>query len=393
MAHISPPSDPDPYLNILPPHLGGHITEPIPLYYPEADPSFDVNRENERAMHTMATFLETAWNPRAGIMGKKGMQGRSFLLYGPSSSGKNSTARQVAAALSLPYTERTIKNHTRIQDLIGSVVLETDPVSGATVSRARLGPIGLALVSGQVVGINELHKAPPHTQGALQTIIEDGYIEIEGTEAGAHRIPVHPSSVVVCTMNQGVEGSMDRPESAPLARMVAVKIDEPSLEEEARRVLGNMRALFAGLGSPDSPNQATQGGDDNGEAAKAERRAEVLGRSYRNKGGGELQIGEEDVRVATGFFRAVRQLASDRSIGRRSPSIVSPGSRELERFVHTVAVTGDPLFAAEQLKIYCDSGPNFREQWDLVLQSMEPFYGRDGQALNRRQAGQAPVTV
>jgi MoxR-like ATPase len=381
MAHLTPPADPDPFLTALPAYLGGGLDEPIPIYYETPSPTFDVNQENERALHTIATFLSTAWNPKAGM---QGTQGRAFLLYGPPGGGKNSVGKEIAAALALPYAQRNLNSDTRMADEIGAVVLEADPLTGATVSRARLGPIGLPLVAGGVVCINELQKAPPHTQSALQSILEDGYIEIKGTEAGAFRIPIHPSSVVICTMNQGVEGSTDRPEAAPLARMVPIKIDDPPLVEEARRVLGNLRGTF---------NLSPGTDQDAGLAAKEARRQEVLGKSYANHGVSLGDLSLEDVTTATSFIRAVRQLAADRAIGRRSQSVVSPGPRELERFVHTVAVTGDPHFAAEQLKIYCDAGPSFQDQWNLVMQTMEPFYGRDGQAANRRRNGQAPVQV
>ena len=56
----------------------------------------------------------------------------------------------------------------------------------------------------------------------------------------------------------------------------------------------------------------------------------MLARDYRNH---PVEVRLEDVEAATGFFRAVRQLANDRAIGRRSPSVVAPGGRELERFI------------------------------------------------------------
>ena len=116
------------------------------------------------------------------------------------------------------------------------------------------------------------------------------------------------------------------------------------------------------------------------------RRQEVLARDYRNQ---PVQVTLEDVEAATGFFRAVRQLANDRAIGRRSPSVVAPGGRELERFMHTLAVTHDLDAALGQLDIYCDSGPNHKEQWELVREQAKLFYGADGQARTRP----APVQV
>ena len=45
--------------------------------------------------------------------------------------------------------------------------------------------------------------------------------------------------------------------------------------------------------------------------------------------------------------------------------------------------------ALGQLDIYCDSGPNHKEQWDLVREQAKLFYGADGQARTRP----APVQV
>ena len=86
----------------------------------------------------------------------------------------------------------------------------------------------------------------------------------------------------------------------------------------------------------------------------------------------------------------MRELARRRDIGLRSPHVCEPTPREAERFLATVEATGDPRYALEQLKVYCDQGENFAEQWALVEQAFEPFYGRDGQAVNRRDAGAAP---
>ncbi len=369
-AHIAPPGPSDPYLTALPPELGGQLTEPIPFYYQEVDPAFDVNTQNEPALARVASFLQAAWSPETQA---RGTQGRAFLFYGPPGTGKNSAARQIAAALTMPYREFTVDADTRMSDLIGTVVLEEGP-HGGTVSRARLGPLGVALATGQIVCLNELQKLAKGKQSKLQPIIEDGVIELEGgPEVGSMRIPVHPNTVFVATMNQGVEGGVDRPEAAPLARLVPCRIDEPSVDEEARRVLGNLRALYG------------QAPDDTGATAKEARRQEVLARDYQNH---PLQVALEDVTAATGFFRAVRQLANDRAIGRRSPSVVAPGGRELERFVHTLAVTGDLDAALGQLDIYCDSGPAHKEQWELVKEQARLFYGADGGARTRSAPAQ-----
>jgi hypothetical protein len=194
LRHVEPIAAPDPYLMAVDSKLSGHRTDPLPQYYQSLDPNYEVSTDSEKAIRTVAASLQIAWNPDPAKR-LKGTQFRSFAFGGTSGTGKNTTARQIAAGLNLPYYELTSHKDTSLQEEVGQTVLTRE--GGATVSKAQLGKLGQAAASGSVICVNELVKASPGILGSLQTMMKDGYIEIAGTEAGMSggRIPVHPSTL------------------------------------------------------------------------------------------------------------------------------------------------------------------------------------------------------
>ena len=201
LQHVKPPEAPDPFLSWLDGNLGGQRAEPLPLHYEEIDPNFDVGASAEKALRIVSTSLQIAWDggrPKA----LRGTHMRVFGFAGTAGTGKNTTARQIAASLGLPYYETTLHRDTSLQEEIGQTVLQDGT------SMPRLGPLGQAAAAGGVICINELVKANPGTLGALQRMMEDGVFEVQGTEAGmaAKEIPVHPATVFICTWNPGYDG-------------------------------------------------------------------------------------------------------------------------------------------------------------------------------------------
>jgi MoxR-like ATPase len=376
LKHVKPPEAPDPYLSRLDPSLGGQRAEPLPLHYEEIDPSYDVGASAERALRIVSSSLQIAWDPNRK-KGLRGTQMRVFGFAGTAGTGKNTTARQIAAALGLPYYETTLHRDTSLQEEIGQTVLHDGT------SMPKLGPLGQAAAAGGVICINELVKANPGTLGALQRMMEDGVFEVQGTEAGmaAKEIPVHPSTVFICTWNPGYDGSSDRPDAALLSRIPTIRMDAPDIKDETRRLLGSLEALFgAGSGGPDGTDgKATQ--------QKQERRQEILGRDYAITGNAPSP---ERVEIAVRFVRDLRNLAQTRQIGASSRHLLEPTPREALHFAAMCEATGDPLLALEQFKIYCDSGEGYDEQFKLVQQIFKRYYGEDGQALNRRANGDGP---
>lgn len=374
-------SAPDPFLSRVPAHIGGQLYQPLAEHIPELDPNFELNQQAKSILHTMSAALQI------GAGKPKSNWSRSFGLYGPPGTGKNTLARQLAASIQtvdadgkitqgLSYTEANITPESSMSELIGTTVLETDPSSGSTISRARLGKIGLAAAMGSVICINEIVRSPKLAT-SLQSMIEDGEIQIDSPEQGLIRIPVHPSTIFVCTWNPGYEGDAERPAAAPLSRMIPLRLDYPSLEEQAQRV-----DAFLG----------TINGDAAGPDEREQRRKEIIAKDYSVPA--RIEASQDEILVATRFFNEVQRLAGggvgEKMIGLNSATSTAPGPRELGRFVALGKTIGWEQ-ALETLKITCDQDDQFESQWQLVRERFEAHFGSDAEALKRQQAGQSPA--
>jgi hypothetical protein len=344
----------DPYLSEVDPTLGGDRFDPLPQYYQELDENYEIDDSSRKAIRGVGAALTVAWNPDPRKR-PRGTQFRAFCFAGTSGTGKNTTARQVAAGLNLPYYELTLNKDTSPQEEIGQTVLTTDPQTGATVSRAQLGKLGQAAASGAVICINELVKANPGTLGALQTMMEDGYVEIAGTEAGMKggRIPVHPNTVFIGTFNPGYEGAGMRPDHALLSRMQTFVMNAPSVEEQSRRLDKELSRMF-----------------------------------------GEKTVSPNLTKATAAFIADVQKLATPSltqgaKIAASSPHPAAPTPREAVRFATLAHTTGDPLLALEGFKVFCDAGESFDDEWAQIQLAFDRHFGSDGQAVARLDAGKA----
>lgn len=317
---------PDLYLDNVPKEWGGQLATPLP----ENIPAWKSDEEYE-----MGAQERTIYNIIALMLRKKSKKptNRSFGLYGPAGTGKNTIARMLAASLKtddgkqgLPYYEINITPDTDIAQAIGEVVLTTDE-NGATVSRVRLGPIGQAAAGGGVVAINEIVRSPKLAT-ALQSIIEDGEITIPTPEGGMHKVPVHPSAIFIATWNPGYEGDADRPAQAFLSRITALPLNYPSKEEQIKR----LKAYFEEAGQSVPP--------------------------------------ENILEAAVGFWNDLFQLTGgggqSAQIGAFSPTRTTPGPRELGRFVELGSRLGWEE-ALLTLQIICDQDSEYRDTQISVL--------------------------
>lgn len=368
---------PDPYWSNMPEELGGPRTTPAREYIPQIDPNYEINRQAEHIMRAMSASLQLASRSP-----KHSQKFRTFGLYGGAGTGKNTLAAQLAASIKtvdaegnvtqgLDYTEITITEQTLVADAIGTTILTTDPVSGATVSRPKLGKIGEAALTGGVNCINEIVRNPKLTT-AFQPLIEDGVIEIESAEAGKVRIPVHPATVFVFTWNPGFEDDPDRPGQAPLSRMDTFRLDAPTLDESKRRAA----AFFNALDGQDAPSTDNE-----------QRRQDILKASYAIPS--TITPTGRELDAATNFWNDIRMHAiggvGEQDLGKTSPTSTAPGPRELQRFVALDKALGnDWKQAATVFDIVCDQDPSlFPEQKRLIMEHFILHFGEDGQALSR----------
>ena len=369
---------PDPYLLNVPEGVGGQLQQPLEEFIPMPDPNFEINDQTEKIMASISSQMQLGAN-------KDRMSWtRAIGLYGPPGTGKNTIARQVAASVKtvdaegnlsqgMNYVEANITPESSMQELIGTTVLEKDPETGSTISRTKLGKIGLAAAMGSVVCINEIVRNPKLAT-ALQSMLEDGEIQIDSPEQGLIRIPVHPSSVFVMTWNPGYEGDAERPGQAPLSRMMPLRMDHASADEQARRV----ESFFASVR-----------GDSVEVDSIGARRKEILAKSYSVPK--DITPTAEEIKASVRFFGEVTSLTGggvgDRQIGLNSDSPTGPGQRQLNRFIALGKSVGwnDAL---ETLKISCDQDDQYEPQWRLIRERFEAHFGTDGDALSRAAPGQ-----
>jgi hypothetical protein len=373
---------PDPYLSAVPESVGGNRRTALHEDIPAPDPHFEVNEQTERILRVMSATLQ------AGAGKKNNTWSRAFSVYGPPGTGKNSLARQLAASVKvvdeagnetqgISYTEVNITPQTSIEEAIGTTILTKDPQSGQTVSRAQLGKIGLAAAMGSVICVNEIVRNPKLAT-ALQSMLEDGEIQINSPEAGLIRIPVHPSTVFVMTWNPGLEGDAERPAKAPLERTIPLHLGAPTEAEQIRR----LESFFTQFDDKPS-NSSASGGNE-------QRRKEILAKNYAIDTN-DLTLSDAEKSAAVRFFKQINEIAGEQmdnqQIGTNSSMPTGPGPRQLSRFAMLGKTVGWKE-ALETLRICCDQDDGFASQWAIVSKHFETFFGRDGQGLSRTQPQQ-----
>ena len=337
LAAVTLPA-PDLYLENVPKEWGGQRFEPLDENVPSLNPDYEMGKQEKAIFNVVGAMLKRSAGGKPG----DSPWNRSFGLYGPAGTGKNTIARQIAASLKtedgkqgVPYYEVNVTPDLDIAQAIGEVVLTTDE-GGATVSRVRLGPIGLLASSGGVLAVNEIVRSPKLAT-ALQSIIEDGELSIPTPEGGSVKIPVHPSAVFFSTWNPGYEGDADRPAQAPLSRMTSFKLDYPSKKEQADRV----KAFFRKNGD-EPPDDATI----------------TAGVDYWN-----------ELRVLTGGTGQEPQL------GMISPTPTTPGPRELSRFL-TLGKDVGWENAMRTVEVICDQNEDlFPTQRAILHERFEAIFG------------------
>lgn len=324
---------PDLYLDNVPAEWGGQRAIPLPENVPELNTEYEMGQQERTIFNLMAMQLRKK---------SKKPTNRAFGLYGPAGTGKNTIARMLAASLKcddgkqgLPYYEVNITPDMDIAQAIGEVILTTDE-HGNTVSRVELGPIGKVAASGGVVAINEIVRSPKLAT-ALQSIVEDGEIAIPSPEGGTYKVPVHPSAIFIATWNPGYEGDADRPAQAFLSRILAMPLEYPSKEEQKRRV----RAYFTREQLEQPP--------------------------------------EEVLDAAVGFWNDLRDLTGGAGgspqIGAFSPTLTTPGPRELARFVEIGTRLGWEE-ALLSLQIICDQDSEYKAtQLTMLRDRFEAHFG------------------
>lgn len=289
----------------------------------QIDPTFQLTPEARRVLQYIGGALRMGY--AQAERGTLTMEGRSFGLFGPPGTGKNTVMRQAAASLGLPYSEITVDKRTDLTQLIGNVTLE-EGSRGGTVSTATLGPLGKALLEGGVITINEINTMDPYQQSALYQILQDGTFTIqtpEGVSMGT--MSVHPSTVVGVTWNP-LGGEADRPIPALYSRLYCTRMDYPPEDEE-----------------------------------KA-----MLSKWAEGRG---LPVVEEDMTATVRLVRALRSEAEDQAID------LEAGYRDAQHFYTQLQSTGSLARAAESLQGLASQTYDYDTQWATVETYLQRFFG------------------
>jgi len=252
LRDIPPVPSPDQYLLGVPDEHGGHLDRPLDGTVPTglAD-RFTLDASGARALRVVAALAE--WGSRSTDAALY-WTGRHFGFYGPPGSGKNALAREIAAHTrhlgpdgivrrGVPLLEVTVTPHDTVESLLGGTILK----GGET--RVKLGRIGVAVMAGWVVAINEINTNQL-LQAALQPLLEDGELIIQAASLGAVRLPIHPAARLILTWNPGVNGLPDRIAQAPLTRLTALHIQGPSQDERLSRLGNSLRGLGIAADAP-----------------------------------------------------------------------------------------------------------------------------------------------
>lgn len=130
--------------------------------------------------------------------------GDALALTGPTGSGKTSLIREVAARLNWPYLQANAHSRMEVPDLVGSMALECDPVTGDQKTVYRYGPLALAMKHGYIFCLDEGDFLDPSVMSGLNAILEGSPLVIP--ENGGEIIRPHKYFRFVITCNTRGQG-------------------------------------------------------------------------------------------------------------------------------------------------------------------------------------------
>jgi MoxR-like ATPase len=155
------------------------------------------------------------------------LAGGHCLLRGVPGLAKTLLIRTLAEALHLRFSRIQFTPDLMPADIIGTEVIEQDPVTGRRSVRFIPGP-----VFANIILADEINRTPPRTQAALLEAMQEYQVTVGGV-----RYPLERPLFVLATENPiEQEGTHPLPEAQLDRFMMNVVMDYPALEEE-RRIL------------------------------------------------------------------------------------------------------------------------------------------------------------
>lgn len=154
------------------------------------------------------------------------LQGENILLCGEKATGKNILADNLAWLFARPVYNISFHANTDSSTLIG-----TDTFTGGEV-RLRSGPVAQAARYGGFCILDEINMAKNDAVAVMHSVLDyRRLIDVPGYE----RIPMHPATRFIATMNYGYAGTRELNE-ALVSRFTVIRM--PALSaEQLRRLL------------------------------------------------------------------------------------------------------------------------------------------------------------
>jgi MoxR-like ATPase len=315
------------------PTLAGYQGFPVPI----SDPDYEVGEQEGNHLTQIMRRVNMGWQTAGRRVAAAGgdtsdpdayptsMEDRCWGLYGPPGTGKDSMAKEIAASLGLGFTAINARNRSDFQTMLCDTVIEADG-KGGTRSVTKLGPLGHALVSGNVVSLSEIIAADDDAQSALHNVMQDGVIRPDGTEGATMSWKVHPNSMIFASWNPGTTRS-DKPAPALLSRITSLELDFPTPQDESRRLSKKMTSY---LGQEVTP---------------------------------------KDVKRCVNLVRGLRELHQ------RGDLETCPTSRELVSFTKNYYLNGQNRHnAAEVFRVLCSQATGQKDdEWKQVSNLIDSF--------------------
>jgi MoxR-like ATPase len=156
------------------------------------------------------------------------------LLVGTPGLAKTLMARTLSDSLDLECKRVQFTPDLMPSDIIGTQVLEQDPVTSARTFKFKPGPIFTNLLLA-----DEINRTPPKTQAALLEAMQERRVTISGE---SHHLPT-PFFVIATQNPIEQEGTYPLPEAQLDRFMFSVKVGYPSAEDEEKIILATTQDL------------------------------------------------------------------------------------------------------------------------------------------------------
>jgi MoxR-like ATPase len=161
------------------------------------------------------------------------LAGGHCLLRGVPGLAKTLLIRTLADAMSLKFSRIQFTPDLMPADILGTEVIEQDPVTGRRSVRFIPGP-----VFANIILADEVNRTPPRTQAALLEAMQEYQVTIGGV-----RYPLERPLFVLATENPiEQEGTHPLPEAQLDRFMLNVVMDYPGIDDE-RRILAETTTL------------------------------------------------------------------------------------------------------------------------------------------------------